>query len=116
MLRPASNDFAIFKAKNHDVGDVVIEEDGNELIVFVGNITHGHFGSYESGLSEAEHEEVVAESLVDFLVELFADEILLFKSDWKGGWARREMVNEKDLLFPETEWFAWSGPIKSVRL
>ncbi len=110
-LAPESREFASFEAKHPSVGDVVIEDDGMELIVSVGNITHGHFGSYEDGLSEAEHEKVIANHLVGFLEELFADRCLLFKASWGGGWTPVEDVQEKKLRSPRRQWFKWSGPI-----
>ena len=110
-LTPSSKEFASFDAKHPEVGDVTIIDDGDELTVYVGNIAHGHFGSYEDGLSAAEHEAFIADELINFLVELFADEYLLFKSKWSGGWARREVVTESEMRSPKTHWFKWSGPI-----
>jgi len=110
-LSPASKEFAIFQAKHPAVGNVIIEEDGNELIVFIGDITHGHFGSFESGLTDEEHEQRIADDLVDFLVEFFADEYLLYKSRWTGGWGRRDMFKESDFQSRTTKWYSWSGPM-----
>ena len=73
ILTPSSREFASFDAKHPDVGNVVIEDDGKELIVSVGNIHHGHFASYEDGLSAAEHEAVIVDQLIGFLLDLFAD-------------------------------------------
>ena len=110
-LEPISRKFAIFDAKHPDVGKVVVEENGSELILSIGNITHGHFGSYDSDLSDEEHASVIAESLVDFLRELFADNYFLFKSARSGGWARLDMIKPSDMLSPNTAWYKWSGPV-----
>ncbi len=105
-----SKDFAIFAPKHPSVGKVVIEEDYGELIVSVGDITHGHFGSYESGLSEEQHAKVISDDLVDFLQSLFADQVLLFKARWGGGWTLLEN-EENRRLSPNRQWFKWSGPV-----
>jgi hypothetical protein len=106
-----STEFARFDPKHPDVGGVVVEEDASELIVYIGGITHGHFGSYNSGLSEAEHQKIIAQDLVDFLVDLFADGYFLFKSERSGGWTHRDLISDEDMESPQTEWFLWSGPI-----
>src|SRR5688500_1086600 len=96
-LTPESRDFATFGAKHPEVGNVVIEDDEPELIVSVGSITHGHFGSYEDGLSSEEHEAVIADQLISFLADLFTDKILLYKATWGGGWTPVEEVAGKKL-------------------
>ena len=110
-INAESREFAVFAARHPDVGDVVIDDDGEELIVSVGTITHGHFGSYEDGLSEAAHHSVIVEDLIGFLDDLFADRVLLFAAAWGGGWSLIEDVDEKKLHSPRRRWFKWSGPM-----
>jgi len=106
-----SRDFAVFEAAHPEVGNVTIEEDGNEMIVSVGNLTHGHFGIYEPDLGVEEQETYIAESVIDFLVDLFDDKFYLFSSAGSGGWARSDFVKESDMLSPNTRWYKWSGPV-----
>jgi hypothetical protein len=106
-----SQDFAVFAAKHPTVGDVIITENYDELIVSVGTITHGHFASYESGLTEAEQATAITYDLVNFLQGLFADRYLLFKASWGGGWVPVEEVVDKKLRSPKRKWFKWSAPI-----
>ncbi len=110
-LAPSQKEFASFKAKHPEVGSVVIEEDATELTVSVGNIHHGHFGSYEDGLSEEEHEAVIASRLIGFLDNLFSDKYLLYKAWWGGGWTPIDEVVESRLRSKKRQWFKWSGPI-----
>ena len=110
-LNPTSTSFAGFTAKHPAVGNVSIAQDGNELIVSVGDITHGHFASYEDNLSEKEHETVIALELIDFLADLFDDKILLFKARWGGGWSRVEYGFKENFITGRRTWFNWSGPI-----
>lgn len=105
-----SETFAVFNAAHSEVGELKIVEDGGEIIVYVGHITHGHFGSYEPSLTVEQHEEVIAESLIQFLVGLFDDKYFLFSSEGGGGWARYDMIKEEDMKSPRTRWFKWSGP------
>ncbi len=111
VLNPTPTAFVGFNPKHTAVGNVLIEQEGNELIVFVGDITHGHFGSYEDDLSEDERETVIASELVDFLADLFDDKILLFKARWGGGWSRLEDGFKENLVTGRRTWFNWSGPI-----
>ncbi|MFT3745289.1 MAG: hypothetical protein QM785_13475 [Pyrinomonadaceae bacterium] len=106
--------FAEIKAKHPAVGNVSVQDDGTEITLFIGDITHGHFGSYEDDLSEEEHERVIAESLVEFLSDLFEDKYFLYTSRHSGGWARFDMVQESDMQSPNTQWFKWSGPIEKL--
>jgi len=111
-INPGSKEFAVFEAKDPAVGDAILEEDGDEVTIFVGDITHGHFGSYESSLSlKQDHEEIVAQSVVSFLIDLFADKYFLKQSRWYGSWIRCDKVKETDMLSPKVRWFKWSGPI-----
>lgn len=112
LLTPSSDTFASFAAKHLEVGNVVIQDDKTELIVSVGNITHGHFGSYEDGMSDEEHEAEVTSQLLEFLDNLFSDRYLLFKARWGGGWTLAEEVEESKLRSKNRQWFKWSGPIE----
>lgn len=103
--------FAAFAARHSSVGDVVIEEYDDELVVWIGAITFGYFGSYEPGLSLEEHALVISKSVVSFLVDLFADKYYLRKSKWSHGWVRSDKVKESDMQSPKVQWFRWSGPI-----
>jgi len=47
-LIPSATEFATFEAKHPGVGNVVIEDDGTELTVSVGNIHDGHLGVMKS--------------------------------------------------------------------
>jgi len=111
-INPESTEFAVFAAKHHAVGDVILEVAGDEVTIFIGDITHGHFGSYEPDLLEEEHGVAIASEVVDFLADLFADKYLLFKASWGGGWTRVEDGFKETFLTGRKKWFNWSGPIE----
>src|SRR6266478_4285680 len=74
---------AVFPAAHSEVGDVSIYDDGNEAMVSVGQISHGHFGWDDSNRTDAEIAKSVTDEVVRFLMDLFADRIVLWKSS--GG-------------------------------
>jgi hypothetical protein len=86
-----------------------IEDDINELIVFVGNFTHWHAGCYDERLSEEEKAIEIAEAVVDFLRDVVNDQIVLGRSpEGGGGFDRLESLQRP--FNPHQKWL-WSGPI-----
>ena len=99
---------ATFPAQHPDVGDLIVLDDGSEATVLVGELTHGHFNSYEPSLSPDELAREVTESVLRFLDDLFADRVLLWTIPGKsGGW---ETLTEEPPHFPQgAQTFVWSG-------
>lgn len=97
-----------FPAKHPRVGDVHIHDDGDEITLVAGRFTHGHFSNYEK-LPLDEKERSIAEDVVDFLAELFADQVVLWGShEGGGGWRIVDRsVPERPKRRAE---FVWSGP------
>jgi hypothetical protein len=94
-----------------DVGGVTIADDGNEVTVYVGEITHGHFGCYDEGLTRAEAEELVADDVAAFLDALFADRVLLWRAGGTGGWEVQDEPVRKAPSETDRRCFVWSGPL-----
>src|SRR5256885_23827 len=94
---------AVFPAAHPEVGDVTIHDDGNEAIVHVGDITHGHFGWDDPNRTDAEAAQAVTEQLVRFLKDLFADRVLLWKQSGNGagGWYLLGYNNSSSLMSPD---------------
>jgi hypothetical protein len=106
----------VFPAGHPAVGGVIIWDDGDEVTLEVGEITHGHFNPYDPTLTEDQVAESVTEMVVDFLTELFANRVLLFNSVPRhtGGWR----VLEEPIVGIPPEYsgydaYAWSGPLHS---
>src|SRR5687768_11619309 len=74
-----SDPIAVFQAQHPSVGDLVVWDDGDEITLAIGEITHGHFNSYNPELNQEDKEKEVTEMVLDFLEDLFADNILLWK-------------------------------------
>jgi hypothetical protein len=107
---------AVFPAMHPEVGDVVIQDDGSELTLIAGNFTHGHFSNYDTKLTQQQKEERIAEDVVRFLEDLFADRIALWGSHrGVGGWCKRDLPSESELrlLMDRAKKCVWSGPISS---
>ena len=109
---------AVFPAIHPEVGDIAILDDGNELTIYAGNFTHGHFDCDDPQTPEPERTERTVGAVMAFLDELFADRIVLWGSHRGcGGWFAREETAET--LEELREWtdgeapklYTWSGPL-----
>jgi hypothetical protein len=107
---------ATFPAAHPEVGDLSIDDDGGggvELTISIGRLTHGHFfpRNYQGPSvkpSEKDEEEVV-ERVMEFLDEVFADQIEFWTADRAGGWHPRG--KEPLVQRPNMRRFVWSGPV-----
>ena len=102
---------ATFPAAHPEVGDLHIDEDGDELTIRVGELTHGHFVPRNYRTPSQEKEEEFVERVMKFLDEVFADQIEFWTTDGAGGWHAR---GEEPLgQWPNRHKFVWSGPVIS---
>ena len=102
----------VFPAVHSAVGDLVIMEEGDELILIAGNFTHGHFANYDYDKSVEYKAEVITRDILRFLTDLFADRVILWGSHrGGGGWYPRDL--EGDQLSPRRAGplCVWSGPL-----
>jgi len=120
----AEGDEIVIGAAHPAVGDLRISRDGPEAIVEIGSITHGHFASYEEGLSLAAASSSVIESLVDFIADVVSDRVLFWRAKGGGAGGWRVFNSEADMsnlgttegvagASFEAERFLWSGPLAS---
>lgn len=107
-----------FPPVHYEVGELRVLDDGNEVIVEIGEITHGHFGSMNAtATKEAAEQEVVA-NVVDFLEDLFAGKYILWRTKQRGagGWKHIDFLAQDDKM-PKVEidtiYFTWSGPLNA---
>jgi hypothetical protein len=105
---------ATFPACQEAVGKVFVSDDGDEATVFIENITHGHFGSFDESLKPEEREKIIADNVVDFLKALFSDRVLLHTTAGNriGGWTRLDLADGPAQLSPSAHYFLWSEPYK----
>jgi len=103
---------ATFPAIHPEVGDIQIYDEGGELTLIAGNFTHGHFSNYDDELSLEQHEEAIAEAVVDFLEALFDNQIVLWGSHkCSGGWHR--IGADNPIWAKDVKRYLWSGPLPS---
>jgi hypothetical protein len=101
----------VVPAAHEEVGDVTIIDDGDEFTVYIGTITHGHFGDYDSTNPE-ERARTIVDSLVGFLEDLVADRVLIWRSDGSGGWRTIQADEQLNVQSDTgTQFYLWSGPI-----
>jgi len=103
--------YFVFPAKNPDFGDIVIYEERNECpgryMVEIGNFTHNHY------FINDENSEL--DELVEFLENLFSDNIILHGSHkGSGGWELKEDCDE-DYYADWSDLFVWSGLYKKTK-
>lgn len=113
-VRPDDRPDIFFPAAHAHVGDLVIADEGDEATVFVGRITHGHFGCYEEGLRPEDRERWVADQVADFVSALFEDRVLLWSALGAGGWEVRNdiVVDAPASWLGIRSWFVWSRPLR----
>ena len=101
--------------KHDEVGSIDIQDDFDELTVFVGNFTHWHVGCYEEDLTEEQKAESVAEDVAEFLRDMFSDKIIMWGCHQKGGgyYLEGEKPNSKSWLGAQHKEWVWSGPLHS---
>ncbi|MEO6394069.1 MAG: hypothetical protein ABIP75_19600 [Pyrinomonadaceae bacterium] len=103
---------AVFPAKHPRVGDLQIYDHGEEVTIYFSELTHGHFNPYESELKQEQIDELVANEVMEFLDDLFADRYLLWKSRTgnSDGFQLIDPSLEPIAYRPDTDYFTWSGP------
>jgi hypothetical protein len=105
----ADDAVATFPAKHEAVGDLVVAADDEEVTIYAGAITHGHF-NWEYEPTEGVGPDAIVPSVLTFLESLFADRVLLWIGRFNsGGWqvlAPGEQPKKKG-----KQAFVWSGPI-----
>lgn len=102
-------------AINNEVGDIVIEDELDEIIVFIGNFTHWHVGCYEENFNEKEKAIFIAEEITEFLTDLFNNQIVMWGSHRNGGgfYRKGNKPNSKSWFGKKNKEFVWSGQINS---
>jgi len=80
-----TNSIATISGCCPELGNIEVQDEITELIVFVGDITHGHFDCYEESLTQADRDKIVVSNVLDFFEEVFAGKIEFWGSNKMGG-------------------------------
>jgi hypothetical protein len=112
-ISATSNPIISLSSNSPEIGDLHIYDDGDQATVIITGIAHGDFGVYDENLNTEEKEQIITEDAISFLVTLFSDRVVLYRTSSKsmGGWTVIEQ-GVKDIEFVAgREYFVWSGPI-----
>ena len=88
-------------------------DDGDEVTIYLGNFTHVHIGSYDDEISQDAREKIIAESVIEYLEDIFADRIVVWGGPRSGGCERRDKksICTSFLKGPnKRKEYVWSGP------
>lgn len=104
------------RAAHPPVGDVSIYDYEGEAVVEIKNFTHSHFDPYDPSLSETQRERIIMEQILDFLADLFNDQILFWvrQDGQAGGWKHLEHLDEPGSsanTWEEGTYYVWSGRV-----
>lgn len=110
---PGSQIIATFQALHVAVGDAVVLQEGEEIIVAIEPHTHHHFECYADSMNPDERVQEIVDQVSSFLHELFADRVVFRDRSRHGsgnlpGEGRRGSAAGG--LFG-TRQLAWSGPV-----
>jgi hypothetical protein len=102
---------AIFPAAHAEVGDIQVCDDGDEVTVYAGSFTHGHFANYDA-ISDEQKARLISEDVIDFLDAVFADKVAFWGSHkGGGGWRRLDTGSQEK---PRASEYVWSGPRRTI--
>ena len=101
---------AVFPAVHPEVGAIEIYDDVDEITINAGHFTHGDFSNYDQNLSDEQKHNEIANDVISFLDDLFADRVVLWGSHSRGGgWCYKDAEGS---LPPNGErLYVWSGPL-----
>ena len=95
-------------APNPAIGCVRITLDGDEAALFIGELTHGHFGPGDRPHDAENPAGSITDSVCRLLEALFDDRVVVWRLGTRGGWRVIE-AGEKPQLPRGAEAHTWSG-------
>ncbi len=93
-----------------EFGNIEIQDDNEEFIIFIGGFTHIHISCHDLTITKQKRVEVAVNEVVEFLYDLFTDKIVFWgSSENGGGFYYPEFSSIKN---NERKWL-WSGEVTS---
>jgi hypothetical protein len=93
----------------NEVGSIDIQDDYDELTIFVGNFTHWHCGYFDEKSGNLDEVKEIVSEVAEYLQDMFNDKIFMWGSAMKGGGT--ELIEEN--FKPNKQGYVWSGPFHS---
>jgi hypothetical protein len=94
---------------HENVGSLDIQDDYDELTIFVGNFTHWHCGCINDSSGAVEEVQEIVSGVVEYLHDMFNDKIFMWGSAMKSGGTQ---LIEDDFK-TNKQGYVWSGPYRS---
>jgi hypothetical protein len=112
-VEPDAQSLVVFPPQHPAVGDVAIQDDGDELTLYLGGFSHIHFSNDDDTLCAEEKAEDIAHQVVQFLAKLFADQIEFYGSAAFAGGCRERGTTKRSAVskFLLGRSWVWSGPL-----
>lgn len=89
-----------------EVGSIDIQDDYDELTVFVGNFTHWHCGYFDEKMGNPDEVNKIVSEVSECLQNIFNDNVFMWSSAMKGG--GYELID--DNFKTNKQGYVWSGP------
>ena len=103
------NDVASLPMPN-GLGKLKIFDDGDEITVFLGDVTHCHFGQDYLGDGKYSPEPEVCDVVIEYLKDLFSDRVLFYHARDRGrdGSGPVPPSEELEKIKKDCRCFVWS--------
>jgi len=92
-----------------EVGTIDIQDDYDELTIFVGNFTHWHCGYFNVSTDNLDKVNEIVSEVADYLDKMFNDLIFMWGNAMNGGGT--ELIEEN--FKANKRGYVWSGPFQS---
>lgn len=106
--------FMAMRAPSPVLGIIAFYDDGDEVTVYAGDLTHGHFSASEED-SPSEREQKVVGAVLKFVEDTLEDRVLFWASEDRrsGGWT--VLPGGSLPRSPSAIRTVWSGPLAPQR-
>ncbi len=94
--------------QNKLIGNLDIQDDSDELTIFIGKFTHWHCGYYDKNSNNKNQINETISEMSEFLSDLFNDRIFLWGSEICGGGFK--YIDEN--FTTKAQGYVWSGRYK----
>ena len=105
---------AVFPAQCEGLDDLKILDDGDEVTIYLGDVTHGHVNPYEEATTSEAAARWITTEVVEFLEELFEDRVVFWgiREGGSGGWQMSFNGDIPRSIPREAEVFVWSRRLR----
>jgi hypothetical protein len=94
-------------------GELSIHDDGDEIPLFLGDITHCHFSQDYLGDGKYSPEAEMFEEAIEYLGDLLSDQVIFYRSQVGGsdGSIQRPSERQMEKVMADCHCFVWSKPL-----